>query len=111
MHICARGIIGLVYSVFYRLNDDLARMDANSDLQIWIAKTRYPILHCQRRQTATHCVILMRLRGTEQCHDPVALRLVDDALITNNRFVHEVENRLQTSHPQFRVAQTIKKAS
>ena len=73
VHICARGIIGLVNSVLYRLNNDFAGMNANADLQIRIAEASDPILHCQRREAATDCVILMRLRGAKQRHDPVAL--------------------------------------
>ena len=34
MHICARGIVGLVDTVFDRLNDDLAGVDADTNLQI-----------------------------------------------------------------------------
>jgi len=110
VHICACGIVGLVNSVLYSLNNNLTGVNANANLQIRIAEAGYPILHCQRREAATHCVVLMRLWGTKYCHDPVALRFVDDALVTNNGFIHEIENGLQTSHSQFGIAQTINKA-
>jgi hypothetical protein len=106
----ARGIIGLVNSVLYRLNNDFTGVNANADLQIRIAEACYPVLHCQRRKATTDSVILMRLRRTEQCHDSIALGFVDDAIVTNNGFIHEIENGLQASHPQFGIAQTIDKA-
>jgi hypothetical protein len=96
--------------MFYRLNNNFARVNANSDLQIRIAEPSHPILHCERSQAAANSVILVRLRGTKYCHDPVALRLVDDALITNNRFVHHIENGLEASHAYFGIAQTVDQA-
>jgi hypothetical protein len=65
VHIYACGIVGLVNSVLYRLNNDFTGVNANADLQIRIAEADYPILHCQRREAATDCVILMRLWGTK----------------------------------------------
>src|SRR5713226_10107863 len=79
VHIRARGIIRLVNSVLYRLNNDFTGVDTNADLQIWIAEACYPILHCQRRQAAADSVILKRLGRAEKRHDSIALRLVDDA--------------------------------
>jgi hypothetical protein len=110
VNIRSRGIIGLVNSVLYRLNNDFTGVNANADLQIRIAEACYLILHCQRREAATDCVILVRLRRAKQSHDSIALGFVDDAIVTNNGFIHEIENGLQASHPQFGIAQTINKA-
>ena len=73
VHICAGGIVGLVNSMLYRLNNNLTGVNANANLQIWIAETGYPILHRQRREAATDRVVLMRLWGAKYGHDPVAL--------------------------------------
>jgi hypothetical protein len=73
MHICTRGIVGLVNSVLYRLNNDFTGVNANADLKGRIAEAGYPILHGQRGEAATDCVILMRLWGAKERHDPVAL--------------------------------------
>ena len=73
VHICARSIIRLVNSVLYRLNNNFTGVNANADLQIWIAEARNTILHCQRREAATDCVILVRLWGAKQGHYAVAL--------------------------------------
>ena len=107
MHICPCGIIGLVNAVLYRLNDNLAGMNANPDLQIRIVEACDPILHSKRREAAANSVILMRLGGAKQRHDAVALRFVDDAVITNNGFIHEVENWPQALHTRFGIAQAI----
>ena len=111
VHVCAGGIIGLVNSVLYGLNNYLAGMNANSDLQIRIAEASYPILHRQGCEAGANGVIFMGLRCTEQSHDPIALRFVDDALVAHDGFIHEVENRLQTPHPQFWIAHTVNDAS
>jgi hypothetical protein len=65
VHICACGIVGLVNSVLYRLNNDFTGVNANANLQIRIAEAGYPILHCERREAATDGVVLMRLWGTK----------------------------------------------
>ena len=91
-------------------DDNFAGVNAYTYLQIRIAKTCDSILHCQSREAATDGVILMRLRGTEERHDPVALRLVDDAFIARNGFLHEVQNRLEPLHAYFGIAQTIDEA-
>ncbi len=87
VHICAGGIIGSVNPVLYRLNNDFTGVNTDADLQIRIAEPCYPILHGQRREAATHGVILMRLWGAKYCHDPVALGFVDDAR-RNERRLH-----------------------
>ena len=73
MHIRARGIIGLVNSMLDRLNNNFAGVNANPDLQIGIAEACHAILHRQRCEAATNCVVLVRLWGTKERHDPVAL--------------------------------------
>ena len=73
VHIWSRSIIGLVNSVLYCLNNDFTGVNANADLQIRIAEAGYPILHGQRGDAATDCVILMRLWGAKERHDPVTL--------------------------------------
>ena len=73
MHIRARGIIGLVNSVLYRLNNNFAGVNANTDLQIGIAEACNGILHRQRCEAAPNCVVLMRLWGSKESHHPVAL--------------------------------------
>ena len=97
--------------MLYRLNNNFTGMNANSDLQIRIAEAcAIPSCIAKRREAATNRVILMRLWGAKQRHDSVALRFVDDAVVTNNRFIHEVQNGLQASHAQFGIAQAINKA-
>src|SRR6516165_422252 len=46
MHIRSSGIIGLVYSVFYRLNDNFACVNAYADLQIRIIQATNQIYNC-----------------------------------------------------------------
>jgi len=110
VHIYACCIIGLVNSVLYRLNNNFACMNANANLQIRIPEALRSILHRQCREAATNCVIFMRLGRAKQRHDAVALRFVDDAIVTNNSFIHEIENGLQASHSPFGIAQTINEA-
>src|SRR5215212_6373774 len=109
MHIRACGVIGLVNSVFYGLYYDFTGVNAYPDSQVGIADAFDSLLHCQRRKAAPNGVILMRLRRAKQGHDPVALRLVDHPLVTNNGFIHQIENGLQTAHSQFRITQTVDK--
>jgi hypothetical protein len=59
--------------MLYRLNNNLSGMNSDSDLQISIANASHSILHRQRCETTTNSMILMRLWGPKQCHDPVAL--------------------------------------
>jgi hypothetical protein len=99
----------LVYFVFYRLNDNFACVNAHPDLQIWIIQAGHSVLHCKGRQAAADGMILMWLRSTKDRHHPVALRLVDDALISGDRFSHEIQNGLETPHSGFGIAQTIDK--
>ena len=73
MHIRSSGIIGLVYSVFYRLNDNFACVNAYADLQIRIIQASYPVLHRKSGQAAADGMILMWLRRAKNRHHPVAL--------------------------------------
>ena len=107
MHVGASRIIGLIDAMLYRLNDDLSGMDADPYLQIRVANEGHSVLHCQCRKTAANRMILMGLGGAKQRHDPVALRFVDDAVIANHGFIHDVENGLKALHSEFGIAQTI----
>jgi hypothetical protein len=107
MHVRAGSIVGLVDTVFYRLDDDFTGMDADTDLQARVCKPRNRILHGQSSQTTTNGMILMRSRRAENRHHAIALYLVDDTVVAMNGILHEVEHRLQTPHAQFRIAQAV----
>jgi hypothetical protein len=104
MHIRSSGIIGLVYSVFYCLNDNFACVNPYANLQIWITETGHPVLHCKSGQAAAYGVILMWLGSAKYCHYPVALGLVDDALVSSDGFSHYVQDGLEAPHPGFGIA-------
>jgi hypothetical protein len=73
MHIRSSGIISLIYSVLYCLNDNFPRMNAHADMQIGIVQASYPVLHRKSGQAAAHGMIFMWLRSAKDCHHPVAL--------------------------------------
>ena len=80
--------------MIYRLNYNLTGVNSNTDLKIWVVDACHPIMHRQCRKAATDCVIFMGLWGAEERHDFVTLRFVDDAIIANNGFIHEIQNGL-----------------
>ena len=107
MHIGARRVIGLIQAVLNRLDDDLAGMNADADLQIRIADAFDAFLHGESSETTADGVILVRLRGAEQRHDAVALRLVDDAVVADHGLVHGIEDGLQPLHADFGIAKQV----
>ncbi len=109
MHIRSGGIVSLVYSVFYCLNDDFARVNPHADLQICIIQAGYSVLHCKGRQAAADGMILMWLWSAKDRHHPVALGFVDDALVSSDGLSHQVQNGLKAPHSSFGIAQTIDK--
>ena len=90
MHICACGIIRLVNSMLNCLHNNFTGVNANADLQIGVSKSFYSVLHGQCSEASTDRMILMRLRGAKQRHDPITLRFVHDAIVTDDCFVHEI---------------------
>jgi len=109
MHIRSSGIISLVYSMFYCLNDNFACVNPHPDLQIWIIQAGYSVLHCKGGQAAADGMILMWLWSAKDSHHPVALRFVDNAFVSSDGFSHEVQNGLKAPHSGFGIAQTIDK--
>src|SRR5581483_320958 len=107
MHIGAGGIIGLVKAMLDRLDDDLAGMHPDADLQIRIVDPLDAVLHGDSGKATAHGVIFVRLRRAEQRHDAVALRLVDDAVIAEHGFVHELEDGLQPLHAEFGITEGV----
>ncbi len=93
-----------------RLNDDLAGVNTNANLQVRVMQSFHLVLHRQRCEATPDRVILMGLRSAKHSHDSVALGFIDDAVVTANRFIHEIENRLQAPHAQFGIAKTINEA-
>jgi hypothetical protein len=51
----------------------------------------------------------MGLRGTEDCHNPIALRLVDDAFVPTHGFSHDIENWPEPLHSQLGITQAVDK--
>ena len=47
VHVWTSGVVGLVNSVFYRLNDDFTGMKADANLQIRVSESCNRILHGQ----------------------------------------------------------------
>ena len=107
MNIGARGIIGLVETVLDRLNDDLAGVNTDTNLQIRIADPLDALLHGQGGEATANGVILVRLRRAEQRHDAIALRFVDDAVVAKHGLIHEVEDGLQPPQAEFGIAQAV----
>jgi hypothetical protein len=85
------------------LDNHFTSVNADPDLNVRITQTRNLILHCQRRKACTNRVIFMGAWGTKESHDPIALRFVDNSVISNNSLIHQVERWLQTFHPEFRI--------
>jgi len=65
VHVRACSVIRLVESVLYRLNNNFTGMNANADLQIGVTKAFYSVLHVQRSEASTDCMIFMGLRGAK----------------------------------------------
>jgi len=107
MHIRARRIVGLVHAVFDDLDDDLADVKPHAYLQVLIEKTRDRVLHRQCAQAATNRMILVRHGSPEQRHDAVALHLVDDALITMDGILHEVQHRIEALHRKLGITKAV----
>ena len=85
-----------------RAHDDLARMkahaNANRDALLpaqLLGAALHGLLHPQRRVARAHGVILVRERGAEQRHDPVAHHLVDGALEAVHGLHHVLEHRIE----------------
>ncbi len=110
VHVCAGSIIGLVDSVLDDLNDHLAGVNADPDLQIGVVKTFHLLLHGQSGKATPYRMIFMRPWCAKHRHDPIALSLVDDAVIAANRFIHGIESRLQAPHAEFGIAEPINEA-
>src|SRR5215831_14866983 len=100
VNVRASGIIGLVYSMLNRLDNHLTGVNANPDLNVWISQARNLILHGQGRKACANRVIFMGAWGTKESHDAVALRFVDDPLITRDGLIHQVQCWLQALHPK-----------
>ena len=109
VNVCTSGIVRLINSMLDRLNDNLSRMNADTDLQIRVADAGHGILHRKGCEAATNGVILVGVRGTKDCHDAIALGFVDDPIIANDGLVHQLKNGLQTPHSQLRISQPIDK--
>ena len=75
-----------------RPHHDLPGIEANADLGEHALPTAnffgvplQRLLHTERGIAGPHCVIFVRHRRPEQCHDPVAHHLVDGALVVVHR--------------------------
>ena len=100
VNICACGIVGLVYAMLDSLNDDFTSVYANANSNLGIIQARDLVLEGQGRKACANRVIFMRARGTKQGHDPVALRFVNNSLITSYSLIHQIERWLQALHPE-----------
>ena len=83
-------------------DDNLARVQSDSDLQAYAESVqsalRMPLdlfLHTQGGVAGAHSVILVGDGSAEQCHNPIARRLIDGPLKMMDRLHHEFEDRVK----------------
>ena len=107
MNIRTGRVKSLIEAVLYCLNHNLTGVNPYADLEIGVIEALHSVLHSKRSEAPTYRVIFMRLWRPKKRHNPIALGFVDDPLVTNNGFVHQLKDRLKPLHAKLWVTQTV----
>ena len=63
-----------------------------------IAQARYGVLHSECRKAATYGMVLVGQGSPEESHYPIALNIIDHAVVAMNRFLHGIQYRPDAPH-------------